>query len=716
MKHLLTLVICAAVFSTAYSQSFKYRKYNYEWKEAKPEPIAVDEQFRNEDAVILDEKCIYNVSGDFRFSPAIQKHLQIKFLTKDGIKKHSTIILPESFDPISERSSLRPELRDSIYRPKGEFECIRYFAARIIKPDGSVEKAIIDEAVQTEIFRINQVNRSFFNWMFNITNLSEGDILELDYSYDSPHSYDPSHKIYFNGSIPKQNFNLTFRYPEKATYIINYHNGAEPYDSVMVTVGTPHYTEYYFSKKYLTAGILEPGARPYKQLPHISYYYHDRSFGILDTVTKFIKKALPYPWSYVSLSEVEYQVENLKVRLQRMDNTTRTLNDFIQSERNKIQDTTVAAIMASIQHTLATEFDYIDDINEYAAGDAELQRLGKYITEKKLRGISRDSLYYQLFLRLDRHYYKVVLADKRINSMDINRYERLTGMHAAYAIPIKNTFIYFYPKSYRFGYEANELPFYFEDIHTILIPQHEPFMKKFDYIPMIDFSFHKTPFSGVKDNTRTSTVMVNASVDSMKLTFNAKLKLTGQFSTITRGYYIYGSRDTTVNPDYYNTTLSALADNADAVKWNTVSSSRNFPYETVLNTQFANKQIQKESDNSVIIAMAGWINNVIDRNFTSVNRHLDYYPDFQFMDSHKYMIKFDRKVELQNAESYQKNLDNSFASFTFKVSQVAEESILIEINYIVKPESVPAVKAHEVAEVFNTIQGLDHSSLKVKIL
>jgi hypothetical protein len=716
MKHLLIIASCLTIISPAFSQSFKYRKYNYEWKEAKPAPIAVEPQFANEDAVILEEKCIYNVSGDFQFAPAVQKHLQIKFLTKEGIRKFSTIVLPESLDPVNDRNSIRPEDRDTLYRPKGENECIRYFAARIIKSNGSVEKAIVNESIQTEGFRVNQIDQNFYNWIFRITNLAEGDILELDYSYDSPYGKDPSTRIFFNGTIAKQNYHLTFRYPEKYTFIILNRNGAEPYDSVMATISTPHYTEYYFSKKNLSAGILEPGARPYKQLPYISYYYHNRTYGIQNEKTKFIDKALPFPWSYIMLHDVGYQKQNLSVSLDRMDKTTRTLNEFTQAERSKVQDTSAAAVFSSIQHTLATEFNYISDMNNYLANEIELEHLGKYISEKTLREISRIRLYNEIFLRLDRDYFKVLLADKRINTMDINNYEILTTIRPAFALPVRNSYIYFYPKSYRFGYEANELPFYYEDINTILVPQHEPFDKKYDYLPAVKFNFVRTPFSGVKENTRTSTVMVTASVDSMKLNFNAKLKLTGQFSTITRGYYLYGSRDTTVNPDYYNTSLAALAEDSKLVKWNTASSSRNFPYETVFNSQFANKNIHKEGDNIISIDMTGWINNVIDRNFTAVNRHLDYYPDFQFMDSHRYMIKFDKKVELQNAESYQKNIDNSFAAYTVKVSQATEESILIDVSYIVKPESVPSAKANEVAEVFEAIKKLQQSRLRVKVL
>ena len=48
---------------TVFAQSFKYRNFNFEWLSKSPSSIEVDSLFLNEDAVILEESCVYNIGG-----------------------------------------------------------------------------------------------------------------------------------------------------------------------------------------------------------------------------------------------------------------------------------------------------------------------------------------------------------------------------------------------------------------------------------------------------------------------------------------------------------------------------------------------------------------------------------------------------------------------------------------------------------------------------
>ncbi|MEO8085932.1 MAG: hypothetical protein ABI763_03880 [Bacteroidota bacterium] len=737
MKHTIFLLAALCCYLVSGAQSFKYRNYNFEWAPGHPEAIAVEDTFKNEDAVILEEKCIYNAGGNKvppylsinsranyfyidestnGISPIVQKHVRIKFLTQQGIKIYSKFVLPESFDPSGDWSTVRPENRDSIYRPKGEFECIRYFAARILKPDGSIKPAVLDEKTQLEIDLHHQTISKVYSWIFRIINLEEGDELELDYSYEGAYNYDPSCYIYFNGDLPKQRYNLVFRYSYEDYYVLTYSNGAEPYDSIMETKTHPKYTEYYFSKKNLPGGISETGGRPYRQYPYITYYDHQRDFGIVNPITKFISRPLPYPWSYVMVPLVNYQYENLKLHLSKLDNATLAMNDLYEAEKNKVNDTSPAALMSSIQHTLADEFTYQQDPELYENDPNEIEHLGKFIQNKTVRQISRHRIYDELFLRTDKDYYAALFCDKRVAEIDMNEYKSSATFRTGYAAPYKGNFIYLYPKSYRFGFEANELPFYYEDIRSILIPQHEPSEKKYDLVPSVHFTFVKTPFSGVKDNLRITSALVNASLETMTLTFNARIKLSGQFSTIMRGYYLYHERDTTVNPSYFNT-IASIADDEKKAEVNVTSTSKQFPYEASVSINLSSHtSITKESDGSYSIDLDGWFNNVIDEDFSAINRHLDFYPDFQFQDSHKYMMKFDKKVQVTNIEQLQKTISNGFADYTIKISQVDESSVILETSYIVKPEYAPAAHAKDVQDVFDAIKKLNDSSLKIKTL
>ncbi|MCX6274516.1 MAG: DUF3857 domain-containing protein [Bacteroidetes bacterium] len=734
-----TLLLLAAIFGYLFSaaQGFQYRNYNFEWAPGQPPVIPVEEQFKNEDAVILDEKLIFNASGNtvppYQFlnsrgsyfyidestngvSPIVQKHVRIKFLTQHGIKKYSQFVLPESFDPISDLSTVRIEDRDSIYRPKGEFDCIRYFAARIIKPDGKISMAVLDEKTQLEIDRHNKISSKLYSWIFRVINLEPGDELELDYSYEGAFNYDPGSRIFFNGLLPKQNFHLTFRYSELEYYVITYSNGANPTDSVMETKTRPKYTEYYFSAKNLPGGLREVGGRPQTQYPYITFYEHKRDFGIINPRTKFISKPLPYPWSFVALPLVGYQYESLKLRLARKDNSTVVMNDFLKAEMNKVNDTSLAVLMSSVQHTLAEDFSYQSDKGAFEGDDQENEHLGKYVENKAMREMSRYRIYYELFLREDKDYYASLFCDKRISQIDMNEYKNSSSFRLGYAVQYNGKFIYLYPKSYRFGYEANELPFYYEDIQSILIPQHEIAEKKYDLFPAVNFTFVKTPFSSVKDNIRITSSLVNVSLDSMSLLFNARIKLSGQFSTIMRGYYLYGDKDTTVNPSYFNS-IASIADDVKHLQVSVTSTSKQFPYDASVSINLSNHTaVTKEADGNYSIDLDGWFNNVIDDDFSSANRHLDYYPDFQFQDSHKYMLKFDKKIQVLNTAELQKTINNGFTEYSIKITQTDESSVMIETSYVVKPEYAPAEHAKDVQDVFDAIKNLNNSSLKIKTL
>jgi len=714
MKNTGLLTAAFFCFLLAGAQSFKYRNYNFEWAPGHPAAIPVEEPFKNEDAVILDEKCIYNAVDDV--SPVVQKHVRIKFLTQRGVKKFSTVVLPESFDPSSDWSTVRPENRDTIYRPKGEFECIRYFAARIIKPDGKIGLAVLDEKTQLEINRHNQIDSKIYSWIFRVINLEPGDELELDYSYEGAFNYDPSTRIFFNGELPKQNFNLTFKYPQIDYYTLSYANGAHPIDSVMETKTRPRSTEYYFTGKNLVGGIREAGGRPYTQFPYISYYKNLRDYGFMDKGAAYITRPLPYPWAFVLRSWVKYKPQSLRSYLSATDRTTVALNDFFAKEKSNVKDTSMAAIMSSIHHKIAVDFNYQDDKRMHEGDDQENEHLGKYLENSTLREVSRHRMYDELMLRLDRDYYAALFCDKRISVFDMNEYKYTSSLRSGYAIPFNKNFIFLYPKSYRFGYETNELPFYYEDIQSVLVPQHEPTEKSYDAVPDVSVLFVNTPFSGVKDNIRITSGMVNVSLDSTYFTLSARIKLSGQFSTLMRGYYLYGDQDSTINPDYFNT-LASLADEGKPARVSVTSTEKLFPYDASVSIDLSNHTaITKETDGTFSIDLDGWFNNVIDEDFTAINRHLDYYPDFQFQDSHKYMLKFDKKIQLVNAELLQKNISNGFADYMIKISQTGEESILIESSYVVKPEYAPATHARDVQDVFDAIKKINNSSLKIKTI
>ena len=165
-----------------------------------------------------------------------------------------------------------------------------------------------------------------------------------------------------------------------------------------------NYKDYIYHAKNLKGGITETGSRPVNELPYICYYRHHMDFGKYANNSTTITYPLPYPWWYKLSPLLSFQLENLKFYLKKMDMTTSRINSFVDEERKKITDTTTAALMSSIQHTIADQFEYQDDIDYIEGADNKLEKLGKNIENKNLRYISRYRFYDDIFLLMDQYY------------------------------------------------------------------------------------------------------------------------------------------------------------------------------------------------------------------------------------------------------------------------------------------------------------------------
>ncbi|TAH39122.1 MAG: hypothetical protein EYC69_13090 [Bacteroidetes bacterium] len=732
---LFTFILIVSVLSGIYSQSFDYRKYNYEWKSVKPDPMVLDSIYSKEDAVIMDEKCIYNITGNLvqnystvnaignyfyidessqGKSPIVQKYVRIKFLTQKGIDKFSTFTLPESFDPQHDMLIVPHAKRISLRRPRGEFQCVRYFAARIIKKDGRIKNALLHESTDKEIQPRDGRDITFFSWNFQIGGLEPGDELEIDYSYEGSYTYSPTSRLFFSGEMPKQNFQLTFRQRQKDTYFIFDHNVSNPADTFEMAGSNMRYRDVIYKEKNLKGGISECGSRPARELPYISFYLHNLDFGAHQANAAVIQYPLPYPWWFKLSPFLSYQYDDLNFKLKWKDKTTSAMNKFVEEERSKVKDTTTAAIISGIHHTIVESFDYDDDINYYEGNDTKLEKLGKNVENKLLRQISRHHFYEQIFLRLDREYYLSIMADKRTNSIDPGKYEHLGLQSWMYSVPYKDQFLFFYPKASRFGYEANEFPFYYENVMTVLVPQHLPAENKSDFMPSVEFKFVRTPSSNHEDNNRQTTAIISASLDSLNIRISGKLKLSGQFSTLTRGYYLYQSMDTTINPVYYKS-IKDLADPGDQVQISSEKLSVLFPFPATFAFNFKKEKfIQKAEDGIYTFGFEGWFNNFKDEEFSSENRRLDYYPDFKSEDIHRFLMQFDHPVKLLEAENMVDTFSNSYGYYIIKIEQKDDYKLLFETSLVVRAEMVPASKAADIQSIFDAITSLNQRKFKVK--
>lgn len=692
------------------AQDNKYKNYKYEWSAEKPAEIKVDEQFKDADAVILEEKTLISITTNFE-----SKYVRIKFLTQKGVEKFGTFKLPESYDPLSDKIQLPFWNVDSLIRPKGEFGSMRYFACRIIKSDGKIVYPMINDEVQTEIFRVNQIDRTFYAWILKVGGIEIGDELEVNYAYDNVYGRTNGiDRIFFNSAIPKQNYQLKIRHPEDDYYVFINMNGCSIPDTSDYRATNPKSKEFTWQLKNLKGCIFEKKSRPFLELPYLSLYRHPENFGELSKNRAYIEKYQPLTWAYNISRKVEYETKIRNYELSRTDQTTLSVKKFCADFTSSLVDTSSAFKFATLHRFINDSFAYDNDYEFITGEDARFKRIRNSIESKVAHRSINNYLYNRICFRLGGEYFKMWLHDKRLNTIDYNTYTDYYVSKVFYLYPYKNSYLFFTPKNSRFGWEVNELPFYFEDINTFIVPQMLPYDEQFRSTQNVPIIKYTTPFSTISENTRTTNVMCNVSLANKLTTFETRLNLSGQFSTLTRGFYLYGEMDSTLEACYYKPVYD-LSSSSKLVSKEMTSRKTTFPYECNFKLKYADESVLASSGSGVYkLSLKNWFNNLYDNSLEVKNRVTAYYPDFVYSDMHRYMIKLDKNVEITNLNDFNFKEENSYGKYVVALKAIDETSYMLETTLVVNAEKVEAQKINDVKTIFNKIEKMNAAELELK--
>ncbi|OQA12714.1 MAG: hypothetical protein BWY67_00107 [Bacteroidetes bacterium ADurb.Bin397] len=715
MRHCLLLLITIFFSAAGVAQNLKYRQRTFDWPATQVQKIPVSEEFKNEDIVILDENLeLFIQDGKMRTNwnnVYFKKHMRIKVLTKAGVQKISTINLPESMNPVADQIRLSYTKRNQIHRPKGDYDCMDYFAARIIKPDGSIIPALFNDSISTETEIYNLRPYTSYAFHFKIKNLEPGDELEINYGL---REVETANIVYFHGVYPKQHCRVEIKYNgDKFKYYFIEHNGAQGTRSDINS-------KYNFSEmnrweySNLPAVMNENGSRPHEQLPHVSFYQHQLDFGIFNESRTILQTYLPYTWDFVNLYLVKYLPESKEDRLSRTDKTTLAVRDFVSPLIEDIKDSSSVVKMGRIHNHIARTFNYQRDDDFLQGGDFRLPRIDEFLKKNTIRQVSRIDLYDKIFARIDSDFYGSFLFDKRVNTINFDSYEPSVLSSYCHAVVNEGAIYYFMPKSHRFGYYMDELPFYFEDIKMILIPQTVPYMVYYDNVKKVSYVFHKTPYSTVANNSRNTTVMCAVSTDSMQVRFNATVKLSGQFSTMTRGSYLYDFVDTTATPQYAEKVYDVIP-GATKGKIITLREDSVFPYKADFSTEFVSKKILTSSGEAFELDLKGFFNHIHDTKVVQQGRDLDYYPDFVHQDRYKYFLKFDSPVSITSPTD-SSEINTEIGVYRYSVAQVQPDVIMLESAFVLKSDKVPVKDVWTVEKLYKEIARRNTDKLRIKKL
>ncbi len=695
-----------------------YKKAQYKWDDPAPVPIPTESTFANEDVVYTADHQVVMVSGSLGLTNyvIIQRRARLKFLNENGIAHHSKITIPESMDPLFDYHN-EPFKNNLIKKGPDYFEgVLNRFSTRIIKPDGTVKEAVYtDEFKSKEVLSII-LQQSFsykyfksYYWNFLFSNLQPGDELEYDYELSIPYEENwlifNSGRIFLHGETSCQNYELIFKYKIGPTHDIRFINGANPDSSNLVD----KYKSYYWTRKNLPGCLDEPGSIGYLSLPHVIYSLDTRgNHNRYNDAETAEFKYIPYWLTILRVREVfDYSMrKNAAIELK--DKQNLLIDAFIKEHTAGIPDSMNFQKFKILHTTIADSFKYENDEALFRQEENRGERMGEFTASHKIREISRYKLYAKLINELNLNYFSFYLMDKRYGKLNEDFQGPVWNIEGMYAIYLDKYFAMVHPKKSDNGWYMEEIPFYWENTSGLLQNYNDLF---YDFLekPRVINTLQST----LNDNVRMCNVQAKANLTDGSISFDARISLSGQYSTMTRFVYTSGSCDSTINY-LYSKKISDISTPTQLKSQEIKTHKSTFPYRfEVVNSYVSDHAIRQLQDGSYAIDLSGWFNHIIYEKFDTTARVLDFYPDFVGQDTYRYYIQFDRPVKIvSNPESAE--LKNSFASVKIKVSQIQPDGILIESFFATTSNKVDAAKIAEVANAYRTIEGLNRSNLVIR--
>lgn len=539
-------------------------------------------------------------------------------------------------------------------------------------------------------------------------NIHIGDTITLKYSYSLPFDDNlgilSNYRVFFNDVIDKKHFELKISYDNDLLIPLSFSNVANPEKKRNEDNNT---SSYFWKIENLDGCISESQSIPYKSLPYVviscvanTFYY------LLPNSTQSIPRPLYSIAAYNREAGFLSIIESIIIG--NKNEQYLQVNKFIQEQTAEIKnDTTGIEKLAAIHNKIVNEFKYENDFDYYNEDDTRNERIGDFLSKNVLRDRSRYNMYITLIKSLNLNYFTGYIVDRRSGVLS-NEYVSPMFNDEFLIIPVltDNTIRYIIPKKDGLSYYLDELPFYYENTLIRLVHVNDYLNK--DKPISVKLNAISTPKSSVKDNTRNHSVMVTVNTQTGTAEFNLKLKLGGQFSTLTRCIYNEQGEDNTINPLYNITLWDRIGAKKMALKQTT--SNTIFPYNANYDISFKKENTLIKIDDHFEISLAGYFHHVINDDLNK-KRIQPYYTDFLFYDVYNYIIKLDTPINLTNP--YTKTIENKFGKFTAEISQVAPNAIKVSSVYAVNNEVIQANEIENVLDIANEIKMLNNYQLQL---
>jgi len=724
--------------------------------------ISANTDISIKDIIILNEENTIAIQGQKAefIVYSITKKIRLKILSEKGINKISEIALPETFDPVYIEHFPKERNYKLAY---SEMRC-NFFKASFVDANGQKKEINIEKlSKEIKMLRFEDYYYGVFNQcLFSLKDLQVGSEVLIEYNYNVNYNVNfsrlSSFRIFFHNDMDKNDYQLTIKHSKDLLDQFEFYNGGDA-DSIYIQDKSK---VYYWHRSNLKASTHELGARPYLTLPYLVFSVLPYEL-LYELPGSFEERIMPLYSVYATQRERNH-LDIAKSVFQGINNRQfNQIKKFIRiNTEDIVNDSLNYQSLMKLQNIMAQDFLFSDDIEYFKKLDDRQPRIGDYITKKTLRDISRYDTYVALLSQLNLGYYTTYLCDNRAGEISKGFCKPMANGDFLFSVVLKNKSVqYIYPKKSRFGYYLNELPFYFENAKTRLVSlddyrayeapmnvvvnqfsarntsyqnaqgqrallnradakniyELESGEQKFNhgseyrvYKKAIGENLRQIqlPNSSIGDNYRRSNISVDVKLDDLTVAFRARVQLSGQYSTLTRGVYLYNDMNKTINPLYHKK-IWELNKQIQPKHKSLEQVSEEFPFPAILNVEYKTNQILEANKDTLKLSLQNWFNHIIYKNLDTNNRQLDFYPDFLGQDSYVYFIKFDKNIKLINSSEI--DLKNDFGELIISVEQVNPDAIKISSIFNTNQDKIPADKISLVADIYNKIDDLNSSSI-----
>ena len=686
------------------------KEIEWEHPPVRYDSIAIPDQFKSNGVVIIDEKV------NFRFTEfskkEIRKNVLLKITNEEGLKAFHSVSLPESFD-IGENEELRQQGRQSkIKIPFIKTFSVKYFIARIIKPNGKVIEAhpkysstrikwIKPTGQEITVDAGKYIEDIVNNYSF--TELEVGDLVEYSYNAEYGPNYG-SDIFYFSSTYPKVNVEYKFRYialPQLKNFKFIMTSNIS--DSCVKVVPDENSSEKGIA--FVNASVK------LKNVQRVNYFIHS-----------FCAKQLPFVYFNMNytiklINNKSYSIANLpdyrwaNTQGYRYDNRFHVkyfddVRKFVSKMPKFDSDTNNLKFLKAVSDTL-NNFRYMG-ANYLYYNDPAFYNLysSEHVLKRRITEINLTKLYESILTEKGIFFYITNILDNRLGEQN-----PLVRINTSYeniiiSIPIKKSYTYLIPRYNGLKYFLGEMPFYYEGAIAAMFPS--SYEKKAKDVLGTHFKFVRTPSGTENKNVRFEDVKINVETDSLKCNLEIKETLSGQFSTIIRSAYLNEVIDSTVNPVYFKKCINKP--NSSHQKINLKTKSEEDPFKFVFD---CHENILLKNKNE--IDLTNWFSFVLNKFIIYEKPTHDFYFDFRFSDYYNYLFEFDRPVNISNIKDFNKELGDEYFEISSSLKP-QENSYLFSVIIKIKQKFIPKEEGDKLMEFVNKLEEINNLKIKYSLL